>query len=78
MSRIMRKPAFCICEKKGADQLISAFVFATQVVQCLYFLNLKFQASFHLRWLYSLINVKLVENCTGRFSLDPAQIDKKR
>ena len=39
MSRIMRKPAFCICEDKGADQLcgylttqlilISAFVFST-------------------------------------------------
>ena len=29
MSRIMREPAFCICENKGAVQLISAFVFAT-------------------------------------------------
>ena len=37
MSHVMRKPAFCICEKKGADQLcgsptadlISAFLFAT-------------------------------------------------
>ena len=31
-SRIMRKPTFCICENKDADQvakLISAFVFAT-------------------------------------------------
>ena len=29
LSRIMRKPAFCICENKGAvtAQLISAFVF---------------------------------------------------
>ena len=25
----MRKPTFCICENKDADQLISAFVFAT-------------------------------------------------
>ena len=31
MSHVMRKPAFCICEKKGADQLrlINAFVFAS-------------------------------------------------
>ena len=33
-------------------QLISAFVFATQIVQSLYFLNPKFQASSHLLWLY--------------------------
>ena len=59
MSRVMRKPTFCICENKDADQLrgnreavtaklISAFVFATQIVQSLYFLNPKFQASSHL------------------------------
>ena len=43
----MRKPAFCICENKDAEtaQLISAFVFAIQVVQSIYFLNTKFQAS---------------------------------
>ena len=35
LSRAMRKPAFCLCENKDADQLrgtaklISAFVFAT-------------------------------------------------
>ena len=29
-------------------KLISAFVFATQIVQSLYFLNPKFQASSHL------------------------------
>ena len=40
MSRSIRKPDFCICENKGADQdcgnheadLISAFVFATWIV----------------------------------------------
>ena len=50
LSRIMRKPAFCICENKDADQLhdimtaklISAFVFATHIVQSLYFRNSKF------------------------------------
>ena len=34
-------------------KLISAFVFATQILQSLYFLNPKFQASSHLLWLYS-------------------------
>ena len=58
MSRDVRKPDFCICENKDADQLrgnraklISVFVFATRIVQSLSFLNAKFQASSHfLRW----------------------------
>ena len=33
-------------------KLISFFVFATRIVQSLYFLNPKFQASSHLVWLY--------------------------
>ena len=49
LSCVMRKPAFCICENKDADQLrgnlISVFVFTTKLVQCPFFLNLKFQAS---------------------------------
>ena len=56
LSRVVRKPAFCICENKDADQLrgkvtaklISAFVFATRIVQSLLYLNSKFQASSHL------------------------------
>ena len=67
-SRVVRKPAFCICENKDADQLrgnsfavtaklISAFVFATRIVQTLFFLNPKFQASSHLLWLYSPVCV---------------------
>ena len=53
MSRVVRKPTYSICENKDADQLrgnaklISAFVFATWIVQSLYFLNPKFQASSH-------------------------------
>ena len=61
----MRKLAFCICENKDADQLrvvtaklISTFVFATPIVQSLFFLNPKFQASSHLLWLYSLVRVR--------------------
>ena len=60
----MRKPAFCIYAKTKPQiscalttQLISAFVFATQIVQSLYYLNLKFQASSHLLWLHSPICV---------------------
>ena len=55
MSCIMRKLAFCICTKtKGqincteSVQLISAFVFVTLIVQPLFFLNQKLQASSHL------------------------------
>ena len=61
----MRKPDFCICENKDADQLrgtetaklISAFVFAIRIVQFLYYLNPKFQASSHILWLYSPVCV---------------------
>ena len=46
MSRVVRKPAFCICENKDADQLtaklINAFVFATKIEQSLFFLNPNF------------------------------------
>ena len=37
----MRKPTICIGENKGADQLRSNFVFATRIVQFLFFLNLQ-------------------------------------
>ena len=63
MSLVMRKPFFCVCENKDADQLRGnreadhAFVLATRIVQSLYFLNPKFQASNHLLWLYSLVCV---------------------
>ena len=47
LSHIMRKPDFCICENKAVDQLtmklISAIVFATKIVQSLYFLNPHFK-----------------------------------
>ena len=52
MSRVMRKPAFCICENK--DQRLC---FRSQIVQSLYFLNPRFHASSHLLWLYSPVCV---------------------
>ena len=48
LSHLMRKPTICICENKGADvtaKLISAFLFAIQIVQYLLYLTPKFQAS---------------------------------
>ena len=63
MCRVVRKPAFCICETKKqisfavTAKLISAFVFAIRIVQSLYYLNPKFQASSHLLWPYSLVCV---------------------
>ena len=50
VSHPMGKPTICLGENKGADQLvtaklISAFVFATRIVQFLLYLTPKFQAS---------------------------------
>ena len=52
-------------------KLISAFVFATYIVQYLFFLNPKFQVSSHLQQLYSLVCVRIVG-----FSHAGAQIKK--
>ena len=38
-------------------KLISAFVFATRLVQSLFYLNLKFQASSHLLWFFGPVCV---------------------
>ena len=66
MSLVVRKSAFCICENKGADQLRGnreadqrlCFRYTNStIVQFLYFLNPKFQASSHRLWLYSPVCV---------------------
>ena len=63
MSRVVRKWAFAYAKTKTqisfavTAKLISAFVFATRRVQFLFYLNLKFQASSHLLWLYSPVCV---------------------
>ena len=65
MSLVMRKPAFCICENKDADQLRGnpeadqRLCFRYTDRQSLYFLNLKFQESRHILWMYSLVCVGL-------------------
>ena len=66
MSHLMEKPAVSICENKGTDQLICAFVFATRILQSLYFLHTKFQASSHLLWLYSwFMSEQVTNHCVG-------------
>ena len=67
----MRKPGFC--ENKGADQLQGNHAADQRLclVQSLYFLNPKFQASSHLLWLYSLVSV----GPEDKFSCNRAQID---
>ena len=64
VSLVMRKPYFGIYAKTKVQiscavtaQLISALGFATQIVQSLYLLNPKFQASSHLLWLHSPVYV---------------------
>ena len=58
-----REKTTCICETKTqisfavTAKLISAFVFAIRIVQFLFYLNLKFQASSYLLWLYSPVCV---------------------
>ena len=59
MGLVVRKPFFAYAKTKTqiscavTAQLITAFVFATHIVQSLYLLNPKFQASSYLLWLYS-------------------------
>ena len=64
LSLVMRKPFFTCAKTKTqiscavTAQLITAFVFATWIVQPHFYLNQKFHASSHLRWLYS-------QDCVG-------------
>ena len=76
----MRKTAFCICENKDTDQLRGnreadhAFVFATWIVQSLFYLNPKFQASSYLLWLYSPVCVGPSRKPEDRFSQNEAHM----
>ena len=70
------KLTFCICENKGTDQLwlISAFVFATQIVPFLHFLNPKFPISSNILWLYSSVCVGPVCKPNYRFAHKMAHV----
>ena len=50
--------SYCEADLRLCFRLISAFVFATRIVQFLYFLNPKFQAPCHLLCLYSSLCVR--------------------
>ena len=58
----------------GTAQLISAFVFTTQIIQSLYFLHPKFQASSHPVWLHSQVCVGPGWKPEDRFSHDAAHL----
>ena len=55
-------------------KLISAFVFAIRIVQSLYYLHPKFQASSHHLWLYRPVCVGPGRKAEDRFSHNGAQI----
>ena len=62
----MRKPASCICENKGADQLPGNHTADQQIAQSLYFLNLKFQT------------LAIFCGCAARFASDLVRNPEKR
>ena len=65
LSRVVRNWLFAYAKTKTqisfavTAKLISAFVFAIRIVQSLFYLNPKFQASSHLLWLNSPVCVGL-------------------
>ena len=75
MSRLMGKPTICIGENKSViAKLISAFVFATRIVQFLFYLNPKFQASSSFLCLYRSVCVGPVRKLHCWFSHEAAHI----
>ena len=61
-----------MCENKDADQLISTFAFTTRILQSLYFLNPKFQASSNFcNWPVRFVSDQ-VRNPEDRFSPNEA------
>ena len=77
----MGKPTICIGENKGADQLrstaklISAFVFATRLVQFLFYVYPKFQASSTFLCLCSSVCVGPVQKPHCWFSHEAAHFN---
>ena len=80
----MRKPAFCKCENIAADQLRGnreadqRLFFAIRIVQSLYYLNPKFQASIHLLWLYRPVSRGTGKKPEDRFSHKEAHFIHRR
>ena len=82
----MGKPTICIGENKDADQLRGnreadqrlCFRYTDTIVQLLFFLNLKFQASSLFLCLYSSVYVRPGRNPHCWFSHKAAHIDIDR
>ena len=72
MQKQRRRSAFAVIAK-----LIRAFVFATKIVQSLYFLNPKFQVSSHLSGCTARFVSDLVGNPEDWFSHNEAQMSKR-
>ena len=76
----MGKPTICLGEKKAQisfavpAKLISAFVFSTLIVQFLFYLNPKFQASSSFLCLYSSVCVRPVRKPHCWFPHEVAQL----
>ena len=72
----MRKPVFAFAKTKVqiSCMVSSIFAFATSIMEPLYFLNLKFQASNHLLWLYSSLCVVPGRKPEDGFSHNEAHI----
>ena len=74
MSHVMRKPEYAIVKTKEqisfavTAKLISTFVFATRIVQFLFFLDSKFQASSLLLRLYRPVCFRPGRKSKDRFS----------
>ena len=80
LNLVMRKPAFSYAKTNMqisfavTAKLISAFVFASRIVEFLYNLNPKFQASCYLLWLYSPVCVGSGRKPENRFSHNENQL----
>ena len=71
----MRKPTFCIGKNKAVTaKLIRVFVFATQIVQFLFFLILKVPVSSHPFCLYGSVCVRPVRDPHCWFSHNAAHL----
>ena len=80
MCRLMGKPTICICETKtqisfaATAKLISAFVFATRIVQFLLYLTQKFKARSYFLCLYRPVCVGPVRKPHCWFSREAAHM----
>ena len=70
----MRKPFFCICENKDADQLCGNLCFRHMDSAIPLLSNPKFHASSHLLLLYSPVCVRPGRNPEDRFSHNEAYL----